>query len=151
MNDLVQDTRSERRMNVLIVFGSIVHAHSPKSALILGRGEVEQRMHTFKVTGLTVLVVLLLAAGGVAAHGNDTSTTGHDDARVNGSAADWAAWMEQHMIEHLGADAAAQMQEQMGMSYQKMGEHMASHQHGSMTNGSRDGMMGGGMSGMGCH
>lgn len=43
----------------------------------------------------------------------------------NGSAADWAAWTEQHMIKH-----------------------MAAHQNGSMMH---DGMMGGSMSGKGCH
>lgn len=93
-------------------------------------------MRTFTPTVLAVLAVLLLTAGGVAAHDNDENTTGHDDAPVNGSAADWAAWMEQHM----GADAAAQMQERMGMSYEEMGEHMASHENGSMMGG-----------GMGCH
>lgn len=97
-------------------------------------------MRTFTLTVLAVLAVLLLTAGGVAAHDNDEHTTGHDDAPVNGSAADWAAWMEQHMTEYMGADAAAQMQERMGMSYEEMGEHMASHENGSMMGG-----------GMGCH
>lgn len=105
-------------------------------------------MRTFTLTVLAVLAVLLLAVGGVAAHGNDKDTTGHDDAPVNGSTADWAAWMEQHMTEHMGADAAAQMQERMGTNYQEMGEHVAAHQDGSMMNGQ---MMGGSMSGMGCH
>lgn len=109
-------------------------------------------MHTFKVTALAVLAVLLLAAGGVAAHGNGENTTGHDDAPATGSAADWAAWMEQHMTEQMGADAAAQMQERMGMSYEEMGEHMAAHQNGSMMDGMMNGqMMGGSKSGMRCH
>lgn len=97
-------------------------------------------MRTFTFTVLAVLTALLLTAGAVTAHDDDGETTGHDDAPVNGSAADWAAWMEQHMTEHMGADAAAQMQEQMGMSYEEMGEHMASHQNSSMMGG-----------GMGCH
>ena len=104
-------------------------------------------MRTFTLTVLAVLAVLLLAVGGVAAHGDNKDTTGHDDAPVNGSAADWAAWMDQHMTEHMGADAAAQMQERMGMNYQEMGEHMASHQDGLTMNGQ---MTGGSMSGMGC-
>ena len=105
-------------------------------------------MRTFTLTVLAVFAVLLLAAGGVAAHGNNKDTTGHDDVPVNGSAADWIVWMEQHTTEHMGADAAAQMQERMGMNYQKMGEHMASHRDGSTMNGQT---MGGSMSGMGCH
>ena len=97
-------------------------------------------MRTFTLTVLAVLAVLLLTAGAVTAHDNDGETIGHDDAPVNGSAADWAAWMEQRMTEQMGTDAAAQMQERMGMSYQEMGEHIASHQNGSMMGG-----------GMGCH
>lgn len=97
-------------------------------------------MRTFTLTALAVLAVLLLTASGVAAHDNDENTTGHTDAPVNRSAADWAAWMEQHMTEHMGADAAAQMQERMGVSDEEMGEHMASHENSSMMGGS-----------MGCH
>lgn len=87
---------------------------------------------------LTVLAVLLLAVGGVAAHGDDSSS-GHDDAPVDG-AVEWGAWMEQHMAEHMGADAAKWMQERMGTSYEEMSEHMASREGGSMMS-----------SGMGCH
>lgn len=105
-------------------------------------------MRNFTLAVLAVLAVLLLAVGSVAAHGNDGNTAGGDDAPVNESAADWAAWTEQHMIKQMGADTAAQMQEQIGMSFQEMGEHMASHQDGSTMNGQ---MMGGSMSGMGCH
>ena len=114
---------------------------------------------------IAVLAVLLLAAGGVAAHGTNTNTSDHENTPAAGSAAEWAIWMEQHMIEHMGTDAAAQMQDRMGMSYEEMGEHMASHQNGSMMDGMTndrmmdgmtndrmmDGMMRGGMSGMGCH
>lgn len=121
-------------------------------------------MRTFTPAVLAVLAVLLLAAGGVAAHDNDRNTTGHDAAPQNGTTAEWATWMEQHMTEHMGADAAAQMQDRMGLSYEEMGEHMTSHQDGSMMDGMMNGqMMGGmmdgmmngtmrgGMSGMGCH
>lgn len=104
-------------------------------------------MRTLTLSVLSVLAVLLLAAGGVVAHDTDGNTTGHDDAPENGSAAEWAEWMEQHMIEHMGADVAAQMQEHMPMTYEEMGEHMADHQHGSMMHD----MMGDDMSGMGCH
>ena len=89
---------------------------------------------------LAVLVVLLVAVGGVTAHGN--SDDGGHDAPVNGTAAEWGAWMEQHMTEHMGADAAKRMQERMGMTFEEMGEHMASNENGSMM---------GGMGEMGCH
>ena len=109
---------------------------------------------------LAVLAVLLLAVGGVAAHGTHVSTADHESAPANGSAAEWATWMEQHMTKQMGAEAAAQMQGRMGMSYEEMGEYMASHHDGSMMDGmmngrmmggTMDGMMCGGMSGMGYH
>ena len=113
-------------------------------------------MRTFTLIVLAVLAVLLLTAGAVATYDNEANTTGHDDVPMNGSAVDWAAWMEQHMIEHMGTDAAAQMQEWMGMSYEEMGEYMAAHHDGSMMDGMMNGrmmgdMMNGSMSGMGCH
>ena len=120
-------------------------------------------MRNFTLTITAVLAVLLLAVGGVAAHGTNSSP-GHDDAPQNGTAAEWATWMEQHMTEQMGADAAAQMQDRMGMSYEEMGERMSAHQGGSMMDGMKNGrmmgsmmdgmmngMMRGGMSGMGCH
>lgn len=87
---------------------------------------------------LVLLSVLFLAAGGVAAHGGD-GDAGHTDAPGNETAAGWGAWMEQHMTEHMGVDAAAWMQERMGMTFAEMGEHMAAGEGGSM------------MGGMGCH
>ena len=97
-------------------------------------------MRKFTVIALALLGVLLVATGGVVAHGNGNSN--HTDAPENGTDAEWGTWMEQHMTEHMGADAAAEMMGKMGMSYDEMGEHMAS-QDGSMMNGSG--------SGMGCH
>lgn len=98
-------------------------------------------MRTTILSLLGVVGVLLLVVGGVAAHDDNNSSGdhGHDDAPVDGTAAEWGAWMEQHMIDHMGAEAAAWMQDRMGMSYEEMGEHMASHQHDSK------------MGGMGCH
>lgn len=103
-----------------------------------------------------MVAALMLTAGAVAAQGNNT-TDGHDDAPDNGTAAEWGAWMEQHMTEHMGDDDAERMQERMGMSYEEMGERMASHQNGSMMDGGMmgsemmNGQMDSGMSGMGCH
>ena len=104
---------------------------------------------------LAVLAVLLLAVGGVAAYAHNESTTDHESVSANGSTAEWITWMEQRTTEQMGADAATQMQERMGLSYEEMGEYMASHQNGSMMSGMNGRMMGGmmrgGMSGMGCH
>ena len=117
-------------------------------------------MRNFTLTVLAALAVLLLAVGGVAANGSNDTASDHDRVPENASAAEWATWMEQHMTEHMGADAAAQMQDRMGLSYEEMGEQMSSHQDGSMMNGRMmggmmdgmmNGMMRGGMSGMGCH
>ena len=151
-------------MNVLSPSQRIVHTHSHKSGAVLGLSVGEQHMRNFTLTITAVLAVLLLAVGGVTAHGTNSSNPGHDDAPQNGTAAEWATWMEQHMTEHMGADAATEMQDRMGMSYEEMSEHMASHQNGSMMNGMMNGrmmggmmdgmmngMMRGGMSGTGCH
>lgn len=113
-------------------------------------------MQDFTRTVLAALAILLLAVGGVAAHGTSDTTSDHDNVPENASAAEWATWMEEHMTEHMGADAAARMQDRMGMSYEEMGEHMASHRNGSMMDGMMngrmmDGMMSGDTSGMGCH
>ena len=89
-------------------------------------------MRTLSIV-LAALMVLLLAVGGVTAHED------HGDTPVNESTGDWATWMEQHMTEYMGAEAAEWMQEWMGMSYEEMGAHMGSHQGSSM------------MGGMGCH
>lgn len=109
-------------------------------------------------TTLTVLAVLavLLFAGGVAAHGNNDTASDSDSMPENASAEEWATWMEHHMTEHMGADAAKQMEDHMGMTYEEMGEHMASQENGSMMDGMMSGrmmgdMMNGSMSGMGCH
>jgi hypothetical protein len=68
--------------------------------------------------------------------------------------------MEQHVTEQMGAGAAAQMEDRVGMNYKEMGKYMASNQNGSMMDGMMngrmmggmmDGMMRGGMSGMSCH
>ena len=103
-------------------------------------------MKNITLTVLVAFTVVLVGVGGVAAHGTDTDSD-HDTRPENGSAADWATWMEQQMTEQMGADRSVQMQKRMGMSYEEMSEHMVSRQNGSMM----DGPMGGGMSGMGCH
>lgn len=99
------------------------------------------------ILGITVvLALLLIAVGGVAAHDDNDS---HDAPPENASADEWGTWMEQHMTEQMGADAAEQMEHRMGMSYDEMGEHMAAH-HNSSEMGDNS-MMDGHGSGMGCH
>lgn len=94
-------------------------------------------MRKFTVIVLALLGVLLVATGGVVAHGNGDSN--HTNASENGTTAERGAWMEQHMTDHMGTDAANQMQEQMGMTFEEMSEHMASGEAASMKGG------------MGCH
>lgn len=94
--------------------------------------------------GLVAVLVLLGGVGGtVVAHGDDQSGHDHDEVPDNETAEEWADWMEQHMIDHMGAEAVEHMQAHMGMSFEEMGEHMShmddshqEHEHGS---------------GMGCH
>ena len=95
---------------------------------------------------IAMLAALMLTTGAVAAQGNNT-TDGHDEAPVNGTAADWGDWMEQQMTEHMGADETERMQERMGVSYEQMGAMMK----GMMGDDGMRGMMGGNGSGMGCH
>ena len=97
------------------------------------------------VVAVIVLAGFALAVGGAAAHGSDEADTSHDSPE-NESANGWTDWMEQHMIDHMGEERAAQMEARMPMTYEEMGQHMASHDHDDS-----DGGMMGGMSGMGCH
>lgn len=97
------------------------------------------------LAALAVLAVFALAVGGAAAHGADETETSHEDVSENESAAAWAAWMEQRMIEHVGEERAVRMEQRMPMTYEEMGRHMASHGDGS------DGGTMRGDSGMGCH
>ena len=143
-------------MNVLINSERIVYAHRDKSRAHLCGGVGNDNMRNFTRTMLAALAALMLAVGGVAAHGSNGTASSQDPVPENASTDEWGTWMEQHMTEHMGADSAAQMQDRMGMSYEKMSEYMASHQNGSMMNGEMmggmmNGMMHGGMSGMGCH
>ena len=139
-------------MNVLISSQRVVHAHRNKFIAHLCRDVGNDDMRNFTRTVLAAFVVLMLAVGGVAAHGSNGTASDQDPVPENASADEWGTWMEQHMTEHMGADSATQMQDRMGMSYEEMGEYMASHQNGSMMNGGMmGGMMHGGMSGMGCH
>lgn len=141
-------------MNDLLRSLRIVHANRDKSGRHLCGGVGTQYMRTLTLTVLAALAVLLLAVSGVAANGSNDTASDHDRIAEteNASADEWATWMEQHMTEHIGADAAAQMQDRMGMSYEEMGEHMASSQNRSMMDrGLMSGMMNEDMSERSCH
>lgn len=99
---------------------------------------------TVAITALAVFAALLLIAGGAVGHGDDTGHD-HDEAPVDGTAEEWAEWMEDQMNEHMGADAAKQMQDHMGMDYEEMGQMMEGRMDGD------GGMTGENGSGMECH
>lgn len=99
---------------------------------------------TVAIAALAIFTALLLIAGGAVAHGDDADHD-HDDAPIDGTVEEWADWMEEHMTEHMGEDAAKQMQDRMGMSYEEVGQMMEGMMDGD------GGMMGENGSGMGCH
>lgn len=68
------------------------------------------------------IVGLALAVPAVSAHGNETIA---DDHRDDGPAADWAAWMEGHMIDHMGPGSVEWMESHMGVTVDEMAEDMA--------------------------
>ncbi|WP_423999154.1 hypothetical protein ACOZ4I_10220 [Haloarcula salina] len=69
------------------------------------------------------IVGLALAAPLVSAHGTDTTV---DDAPpYDGTADDWAAWMEGHMTEHMGPGSVEWMESHMGVTVDEMAQDMA--------------------------
>lgn len=66
---------------------------------------------------------LALVATTVSAHGNDTGT--NEAPPANATAAEWAAWMQ----EHLTADEIAWMEQHSGLTLEEMAEHMAEDGH----------------------
>lgn len=79
---------------------------------------------------LVVLAVvgLALVAPAVSAHGNDTAAddSAADDAPpYDGSADEWAAWMEAWMTEHMGPGTVEWMESHMGVTVDEMARDMA--------------------------
>lgn len=69
------------------------------------------------------VVVLAVAAPAVSAHGNDSAT---DEAPPeNGTAADWASWMDGHMTDHMGPGATEWMESHAGVTVDEMAQYMA--------------------------
>ena len=106
------------------------------------------RTTTLSVLLGLVLLVLATGVGAVTAHENgDDIDHSHDGMPANGTAADWATWMEQRMTDHMGPEASARMQDRMGMTYSEMGAHMAEMMNGQTTGS----MMDENTSAGGCH
>lgn len=74
------------------------------------------------------LVGLALVVPLVGAHGNET--TAGDAPGDDGTAAEWADWMDSHVTDHMGPDGAEQMESHMGVSVDEMARDMAAGDHG---------------------
>lgn len=73
------------------------------------------------------IVGLAFTPAVASAHGDGPAT---DDApRDNGTAAEWATWMEAHMTEHMGPGAVEWMEEHMGVTVDAMARDMADGDH----------------------
>ena len=72
------------------------------------------------------LIGLALAVPAVSAHGNDTIADDHPE---DGTAEDWAAWMEGHMTDHMGPGSVEWMEDHMGVTVDEMAEDMADGDH----------------------
>ena len=84
------------------------------------------------------IIGLAFAAPVVSAHGNET--TANDAPPYDGTAADWAAWMEGHMTEHMGPGAVEWMESHMGVTVDEMAQDMADEEY---HNGANDDYNGG--------
>lgn len=64
------------------------------------------------------IVAVAVAAPLVSAHGTDTpdgNATTAEDTHFDGDADDWAAWMGEHMTEHMGSEAIEWMESMDGV------------------------------------
>lgn len=69
------------------------------------------------------IVGLAFAAPVVSAHGNDT--TADDAPPSDGTADDWAVWMEAQMAEHMGPGSVEWMESHMGVTVDEMAQDRA--------------------------
>ncbi|RDZ39686.1 hypothetical protein C5B91_17490 [Haloferax sp. Atlit-10N] len=95
------------------------------------------------------IVGLAVAAPAVSAHGDETAVD--DAAPAGGTAAEWAAWMESQMTEHMGPESVEWMESHMGVTVDEMARDMADGDHDHGRYGQNGGMYGqnGGMYGQG--
>lgn len=78
------------------------------------------------------IVGLAFAAPVVSAHGDEPTQgneTAADEMPADGDAADWAAWMDGHMTDHMGPDAVDEMEAHMGVTVDEMAQDMADDNH----------------------
>ncbi|QKG94342.1 hypothetical protein HPS36_15795 (plasmid) [Halorubrum salinarum] len=69
------------------------------------------------------IVGLAFAAPVVSAHGEESTV---DDAPpYNGTADEWATWMDAQTTEHMGPGATEWMESHVGVTVEKMGQDMA--------------------------
>ncbi|MFC7139953.1 hypothetical protein ACFQMA_08910 [Halosimplex aquaticum] len=73
------------------------------------------------------IVGLALVAPVVSAHDNET--TADDAPRDDGTAAEWAVWMEGHKTDHMGPGAVEWMESHMGVTVDEMAQDMADGGH----------------------
>ncbi|WP_136590610.1 hypothetical protein [Salinigranum halophilum] len=69
------------------------------------------------------IVGLAFAAPVVSAHGDEP--TADDAPPYDGTAADWAVWMEAHMNDHMGRGSVEWMESHMGVTVDEMVQDMA--------------------------
>ncbi|WP_148415537.1 hypothetical protein [Haloferax sp. KTX1] len=84
---------------------------------------------------------LAFAAPAVSAHGD--GPTADDAPPADGTAADWAAWMESQMTEHMGPDSVEWMESHMGVTVDEMAQDMADGDYDGRMHGWGGGMYGG--------
>lgn len=84
-------------------------------------------MTNFKPLGWLVVALVIVGLAfvvpAVSAHGNET--TADDAPPYDGTADDWATWMEAHMIDHMGPGSVEWMENHMGLTVDEMAEDMA--------------------------
>jgi hypothetical protein len=73
------------------------------------------------------IIGLAFAARAVSAQGNET--TADDAPPYNGTATDWAAWMEAHMTDHMEPGAVEWMGTHRGVTIDEMAQDMADGDH----------------------
>ncbi|GGC66141.1 hypothetical protein [Haloferax sulfurifontis] len=74
------------------------------------------------------IVGLAVAAPVVSAHGDEPATD--DAAPPDGTAAEWAAWMESQMAEHMGPESVEWMESHTGVTVDGMARYMADNHDG---------------------
>lgn len=78
------------------------------------------------------IVGLAFAAPVVGAHGDEPTPGNETDADgmpADGDVADWAAWMDGHMTDHMGSNVVGEMESHMGVTVDEMARDVADGDH----------------------